>query len=306
MVSGEHVQHFMQMSNELEKLQQQAPAVIKGEIPENMDPMAMRFFGQMTKDQMKRLVPGFIRVEVLVDEAQYGAQSKLDPINVDHQYPGLAKEQHVDPSVCCHASNFKGTPATPPPDDVIIWETAAKALGLRHVAGSDWLDWLVLLPGPGKKMKKNELMGSYWTGRDGAFPDERYPTGGMPDLIAQQGGWMATRKQLVRLDQGLCMSHFLPPFERPEYYEDGQQSMNVEYWSGGYQYFTGVRGGCNMQRVVSLKHFSKHLLYHTANNKQKQLTSDRMLRANNLYGQLITTLKSAIKAKEGMENAKRI
>jgi hypothetical protein len=30
------------------------------------------------------------------------------------------------------------------------------------------------------------------------------------------------------------------------------RSMNVEFYSGGYQFFTGVLGGCNMQRIVSM------------------------------------------------------
>jgi hypothetical protein len=57
------------------------------------------------------------------------------------------------------------------------------------------------------------------------------PSGGVPDLIAQQGGWMATREQIIRMDEELCMGRFLPPFDLPVYYEDGQQSMNVEFWS---------------------------------------------------------------------------
>jgi hypothetical protein len=63
--------------------------------------------------------------------------------------------------------------------------------------------------------------------------------------------------------------------------------------SGGYQYFTGVRGGCNMQRVLSFKDLSKHLLYHMSNNKQKQLLSDRMLRADHLFAQMNSVLKKA-------------
>eukprot|EP00541_Cyclophora_tenuis_P018780 CAMPEP_0116546170 /NCGR_PEP_ID=MMETSP0397-20121206/3078_1 /TAXON_ID=216820 /ORGANISM="Cyclophora tenuis, Strain ECT3854" /LENGTH=273 /DNA_ID=CAMNT_0004070571 /DNA_START=1 /DNA_END=822 /DNA_ORIENTATION=- len=270
-----------------------------------MDPKKMKFHGSMTEDQMKRLVPGFIRVEVLVDESQYTAQKDLDPIEIDFDYPGEDGDHHIDPSVCCHVPNMqpnKGTPTLPRAKDVIIWETAAKALGVRHVDGSHLFDWLMLLPGPGKRMDKKELIGSYWSGRDGAFGDIPRPSGGVPDLIAQQGGWMATREQIIRLDQELCQGKFLPPFDPPDYYEDGQQSMNVEYWSGGYQFFTGVRGGCNMQRVVSMKpeHFSKHLIYHVANNKQKQLASSRMLRADNLFGQMITVLKAAQKAKAGL------
>lgn len=48
-----------------------------------------------------------------------------------------------------------------------------------------------------------------------------------------------------------------------------------------------------MQRVLSIKDFSKHLVYHMANNKQKQLPSDRMLRADYLFAQMNTVLKKA-------------
>lgn len=313
-ITGAHVKHYLQMSNELDRLHNEAPQRVDG-IPEDMDPLKMRFSGAMTEDQTKRLVPGFIRVEVLVDESQYGAQTQLDPLPIDFEYPGGEQQQqqqqgggqqhHIDPTVCCHVPNMKpnkGTPTLPRASDVIIWETSAKALGVRHMPGSHLLDWLMLMPGPGKRMDKAELIGSYWSGRDGAF-DNKFPTGGVPDLIAQQGGWMATRDQILRLDQELCQGKFLPPFDPPDYYEDGQQSMNVEYWSGSYQFFTGVRGGCNMQRVVSMKpeHFSKHLIYHVANNKQKQLHTERMLRADNLYGQMVGVLKAALKAKEGLE-----
>lgn len=70
-------------------------------------------------------------------------------------------------------------------------------------------------------------------------------------------------------------------------------------WSGGYQLFTGVLGGCNMRRVISLnpEDFSKHFIYHVSNNKQKQLSSRRMVRADHLWGQLNSVRKAAINAK---------
>eukprot|EP00540_Astrosyne_radiata_P002149 CAMPEP_0116825388 /NCGR_PEP_ID=MMETSP0418-20121206/1936_1 /TAXON_ID=1158023 /ORGANISM="Astrosyne radiata, Strain 13vi08-1A" /LENGTH=306 /DNA_ID=CAMNT_0004453887 /DNA_START=42 /DNA_END=962 /DNA_ORIENTATION=- len=294
-ITGSQVQHFLDMSHELETLQKQAPEELP-DVPEDFkDPQKSKFFGQMTMG---------IRVEVLVNETKHGAQKELDPIELDFQFPGSSeKEDHFDPSVCCHIENVKRTPKLPDPEDVIIWETSVKALGLRQISGSTLLDWLVLLMGPGKRIEESELTGSYWSGRDGAFGSDKRPSGGSPDLVAQQGGWMATRAQIIRLDEELCQGKFLPPFDEPIYYEDGQQSMNVEYWSGGYQLFTGIRGGCNMQRVMSFKpeHYSKHFIYHVANNKQKQLKSERMLRVDHLYGQLITVLK---KAKETMQRLK--
>lgn len=48
-------------------------------------------------------------------------------------------------------------------------------------------------------------------------------------------------------------------------------------------------------RVVSMNpdHFSKHFIYHVANNKQKQLARNRMVRADHLWGQLNCVQKAA-------------
>ena len=53
-----------------------------------------------------------------------------------------------------------------------------------------------------------------------------------------------------------------------------------------------------MQRIISLHpdHYSSHFIYHVANNKQKQLNRERMLRADNLFAQLNTVRKTAEKA----------
>lgn len=153
------------------------------------------------------------------------------------------------------------------------------------------------------------MIGGYWSGREGAFGDEDKPGGGRPDIIAQQGGWMATRAQILRMNnEKLCMGSFIPPFDEPMYRKDGQESFNVEFWSGGYQLFTGVRGGCNMQRIISLHpdYLSNHFIYHVANNKQRQLNRERMLRADDLFGQLNTVRKAAEKAMVKELESKRI
>jgi hypothetical protein len=56
-----------------------------------------------------------------------------------------------------------------------------------------------------------------------------------------------------------------------------------------------------MQRVIALdpEHFSKSLLYHSANNKQRQLADqgkrESFTKANTLLGQLNTIKKRAMK-----------
>ena len=75
---------------------------------------------------------------------------------------------------------------------------------------------------------------------------------------------------------------------------DGLDTRSVEYWSGGIQ-LSGIQS-CNMQRIMTLDPdgFSRHLLYHTSNNKQRQarrIFSGRNL--NEFWGQLNTIRKNA-------------
>lgn len=307
-ITGHHVEHFMAMSSEIGRLRDQAPSresMPNGSEGDNVEDFHhTKFFGDMSKEQLSRVIPGFIRVEILLNETEYGAQTQVLPIERDFSFPEHPdQDTHIDPRICCHVNMppIAGLPATPKSADAVIWETNVKAFTLRQLPpGSSILDWVVVMTGPGKRMDPAELVGGYWSGREGAFGDIPRPSGGDPKLIAQQGGWMLTRDQIFRMHTGLCFSEFLPPFDIPEYKLDGQASMNVEFWSGSYQIFTGIKGGCNMQRVMSIHpdHFSKHLIYHVANNKQRQLNQERMLRADNLFGQLNTVKKMAARAKD--------
>ena len=302
-ITGDHVQHYLSMSNEIDRLRDHAPTSLD-DVPDNVDaPDKTKFFGKMTKQQLSRVIPGFVRVEVILNETANGAQQDILPIPLDYDFDGVGT-RHIDPKICCHVHmepNIE-TPKTPLASDIIIWESNIKAFSLRQLPpGSSMLDWAVIMMGPGKRLHDNEKIGGFWSGREGAFGDEKKPSGGAPELVAQQGGWMATQDQIARLNSGLCMGSFLPPFDKPVYNGDGQESMNVEFWSGSYQLFTGVRAGCNMQRIISMNpdHFSKHLLYHVANNKQKQLSQNRMVRADHLFAQLNSVQKMAEKAKDG-------
>jgi hypothetical protein len=111
---------------------------------------------------------------------------------------------------------------------------------------------------------------------------------------------MATKEQLIRMNNKLCLANFLPPFDNVGQGNDGLDPHNVEFWSGSYQFFTGASNHCNMQRIISVHpdHFSKHLLYHTANNKQKQLANYRMVRANHLFGQVNALKKMAERSRD--------
>jgi hypothetical protein len=72
----------------------------------------------------------------------------------------------------------------------------------------------------------------------------------------------------------------------------GIATDSVEYWSGGLQLYGQ---SCELQRVVSLdqENFSNHLIYHTANNKQKEIPRNRLVLATTLLGQLYSVKETA-------------
>lgn len=107
---------------------------------------------------------------------------------------------------------------------------------------------------------------------------------------------MATQQQLYEWHSQICPGGYLPPFESPDYNFDGLDMRNVEYWSGGLNLYSREHG-CNMYRIVSLEadRFSRQLLYHSANNKQRQLKGRRemMTKVNDFYAQLRTVQHNA-------------
>jgi hypothetical protein len=100
LIKGQHVQHFVAVSEELLRLREAAP----DDHPEGTKKKDVvdAFSGPMTKGQLKRMIPGFIRVEVLLDEGTHGAQRTLDPVPVDLNFNG--KDREVNPETCCHVS----------------------------------------------------------------------------------------------------------------------------------------------------------------------------------------------------------
>ena len=97
------------------------------------------------------------------------------------------------------------TPPRPSVEDVVLWETNIKAFTVRQLPPSEskFLDWVVVMLGPGK----SKMVDGYWSGTQGAFGQAKRPKfsrGDTAKLLAQQGGWMATREQLARMNSGLC------------------------------------------------------------------------------------------------------
>ena len=69
----------------------------------------------------------------------------------------------------------------------------------------------------------------------------------------------------------------------------------MEFWSGGYQLFYRE---CDLQRFVSLEEgmFSRQLIFHVSNNKQKQRSRQRFVLAEDLFRQLHTVRRDAEEA----------
>ena len=163
------------------------------------------------------------------------------------------------------------------------------------------LDWVVLQRG--NQPKPEHALGDYWSGNDGYYQNDTVdwrPASHERKYINNQGGYMATQRQLWEWHSELCAgSGFLPPFDGPVYNMDGLDLRDVEYWSGGLQLATR-NNACNLQRIVDLHptHFARHILYHTANNKQAQLqhVSERFTRLDELYGMLNAVRKNAQRA----------
>jgi hypothetical protein len=302
LITGDVVRNFMDTTDELYRLREKAPESLPVGTGDRDN-----YHGQLTKAQLQRMIPGFMRVEVLLDEEKYGTQIELDPVPIT-DLPA------IDPTPCCkfwnpHTLN-RNRPADPKSDKLMIWETSIKALGVRKMPAVSKLDWVVLQRGP-RVDEASLVIGDYWSGRDGYFnnaadPKERK----RPDTknfryINNQGGWMASQKQIWEWHE-ICPGGFLPPYEDPEYHLDGLDKRNVEFWSGGLSIFTKEHG-CNFQRIIPLDidRFARSLLYHTANNKQRQFNTRRqvLIKANDFLGQLNTVRKNADSKWQGMISA---
>ena len=244
-IKAEHVQNHLELTQKLYQLREDAPETVDRNQLKN-------YHGALTKDQLKRMFPGLIRVEVLLDEKKYGTQTELDPVPVTHH-------PDIDPRPCCHMSNVSvsdSRPKDPASEKLFLWETGIQALGVRKMPDDQWV---VFQRGP---TSGRHMSNDYWSGKDGYFGGEHRPHGGNFGFINNQGGWMATRQQIWEWHSEICPGGFLPSFEPPHFNYDGLDLRNVEYWSGGLSLVTS-RHACNLQRIVSLdpNRFARHLMY---------------------------------------------
>jgi hypothetical protein len=264
LIKGDHVNYYDDLTNYLSRLKSEANARMLDTTVQPID----RFYGQLSKIQLARLVPGFIRVELVNMNKTEFQEGRAQPSSV------VPKAQNrtttaLDPYSCCLL--LKGNAYTaevmPSVENIYLWETQALALGIHKMPetpGFRLLDWVVLQRGVEQELiPRDKVLGEYWVGQNAKPPLAR-PNVGAPQYINNQGGWMGTREQILAWHRSHCRGLFLPPYEDM----DGLKN-NVEFWSGGLN-LVGMNA-CQLQRIVSLEPstFSKHLVYHLSNNKQK-------------------------------------
>ena len=252
----------------------------------------------MTVEDLRRLWPGFIRSEVIDDRSGephplLGGASPLDNYKYKEFVPASMEyertEGTIDPNVCCGVPEGRErTPAHPKKDDLLLWETDISAMGVRRYPGG--IGWAATQP-----VEDRADVGSYWSGVGHQFGDgDMKRPRRVNSLLGQQAGWMATRSQVLYFHEHACPGGFLPPFDGwKDWVNDSLQTRNgaVEFWSGGYQLF----GKCYFNRILSLnpRRFSRQLLYHSSNNKQKTIKRDKFVRLTTFLGQLYTVKKRA-------------
>jgi hypothetical protein len=284
LITKSHIEYYMDVTQEIN--------AYKKELAEDKDTQSSNastkgiFWGPMTKEQLDRIQPGFLRVEVLTDPER--------PTQQDVGRIPVFARARPDPRVCCHTNRVgrqgELTPQYPTADQLLIWEIGIAGLSVqempKHTTSSQpkLLDWVALLPIRGTAKKVD----GYWSGTQGALGPTmpQKPSSASNEYFGQSAGWMASRKEIMQFDQ-LCHGGFLPPFDLPWMEDDGMgwTTDQVEFWSGGMQLWGQM---CEMQRIVSLdpRQFSRHLLYHTSNNKQVEITSERLVKVSTLLGQL--------------------
>jgi hypothetical protein len=335
LVRAAHVQHFARVTNELYRLRQAAKK--HKPLPKTVDEANKAFYGPMTEMQLSRMLPGFIRVEAALADfhTKHKGPDIFQQIPRDFEWNSSTTsasaiasifgksniQSGVDAAVCCHVSSDMQLasgdhlPDTPPDEESLyFWETSIDVLGVRQmpaitapVSTSSDLGWVLLQAGNREDFfeQSEYVIGDYWSGRDGYFGDTERPVRSKGRYVNNQGGWMATRRQIVEWHAKQCIGGFLPPYTFRGDSVDGLGKQSVEFWSGGIQ-IAGM-GTCNLQRIITLEPdgFSRQLLYHTSNNKQRQQNvrhkfSSRSI--NQFWGQLNTIRKNAEKAmKEEME-----
>lgn len=211
LVRGDHVGHFVNVTDTLYSLRLAAEPKLPKTV--TLEEAADLFYGPMTKTQLARTIPGFMRVEAALPDFTPAKRNRHDQIPVDFKWNDTA-EGGVDPVICCHVSPETANahiPASPDRDSIYFWETSIEALGVRKMPELDW----VLLQGGNNNEKWTDptfVVGDYWSGRGDVayFGDRSRPDRKLGRYMNNQGGWMATKRQIFEWHVWWCRSGLLP------------------------------------------------------------------------------------------------
>lgn len=157
LIHGAHIDNYLEMTRELYRLRE----VATDDKHDNTQG-SKNFFGPLSKEQLKRTLPGFIRVEALLDEEKYGTQIELDPVPV-------TERPEIDPQPCCHLGNASlatpNRPSAPHSDKLFMWEVGIKAVGIRQMPEESSLNWVLLQRGPSRARDGREdyTISDYWS-----------------------------------------------------------------------------------------------------------------------------------------------
>jgi hypothetical protein len=217
LLHGVHVEHYREMTDAIYEMRQSAPR--EGATRQTVEEALHHFHGPMTVQQLSRTIPGWIRVEV----ARPGfVPSRMNPtfpqIPMDYEWPGpVPSDEPIDTSICCHIETATAAAhnvtATPSSRDIFFWEMSITALGVRKMPNNtSLLSWVMLLGGSNQEIftDPNYIIGDYWSGQDGYFGAEERPDRKLGAYSSNQGGWMATRRQIVEWHAEWCRGGFLP------------------------------------------------------------------------------------------------
>jgi hypothetical protein len=316
-VHGHHVSAYLNLTQMLYGLRQSAPGGLPTSVAPTANDTLTLYHGNMTKIQLERCIPGFMRVEVALPGFQPHRRN-LNAIPIDFRWnlAEAAPDSHVDASICCRLNSSlnwlpQQTPTEARPSQLHYWETSIEALQIRQLPNEEW----ILLQGGNTDALYDDPsypVGGYWVGRAHPIDADRSarylssvpfrPDQTKSRYVSNQGGWMATRRQIQDWDSRHCRGGFLPPYDVQHYPGDGLERKTVEFWSGGIS-IAGVLS-CNLQRIIPLEPqgFSAHLLYHVSNNKQKQGNLRYRFSSHTVdefWAQLNTVRKSAERDKVG-------
>ena len=211
LVRGEHVEHFVNITDRLYDLRQTA----KPELPTTVtvEEAADLFYGPMTDRQLSRTIPGFMRVEAALPDFTPVQHNRYDQIPADFEWNN--EEGAVDPAICCHVSPKTANdhiPTSPDRDGIYFWETSIDALGVRKMPE---LNWVLLQGGSNNEIWRTDpayVVGDYWSGRGDAayFGNRPRPDRKKGRYMNNQGGWMATKRQIFEWHKIWCRGGLLP------------------------------------------------------------------------------------------------